>query len=260
MKVFRLLAILSLGVVTLVPLAGAQARPAQPSTSYDINFAPYCDGLHLRLPSSGLPHTPRTLDGRQTGCHVEGVFGESRPDADGQYGVTNGTEFVTIPLYGALMVVNPDQTWVLYAQQGDKITIVNQGNWSLGPPAPRPGSPSIFDHAAPSRVSPGIAVHTKDITFDGECEGLHLVLPSAGLRRAGTVDGHFTGCASSPVIGAKSYLGNSSRQAYVVQYQDQATWFQMSIFRNHTWTSFSLNNDRISRFSSGTWSAGAPRA
>src|SRR3989442_1039910 len=130
MKFFGFLAPVALALA-VVPAAAASATP---QTSYDIVFDGYCDGLHLNIPSIGLPSTEFSIDGDQTGCVSGPVIGLAKHDLKGRYGVTNGREFLTIPGFGTHTVINRNYTWFHYALNGDLIYVLNSGTWSLGIP------------------------------------------------------------------------------------------------------------------------------
>src|SRR4051794_2098097 len=100
MKVSRVLAVVGALGLAVSPLALNPATAAAPAASYDITFDGFCDGLHLNIPSTGLPGTAETVDGDLIGCSAGGVFGQARANpVSGLYGVTKGSEFVTIPSY-----------------------------------------------------------------------------------------------------------------------------------------------------------------
>jgi hypothetical protein len=242
------------GVVALAVLPAGMAS-ASTSKSFDITFDGYCDGLHLNQPSVGVPGTAYTVDGDQTGCASGGVFGTARPNRNGKYGVTKGIEFIDIPSFSSFTVINKDHTWVHYGLSGNLIYISNSGTWSLGAPvAGRGGVSSYTPRSRP--VAPAAITGAKDIVFDGYCDGMHLVSPSAGLGTKGTVDGNRTGCSSEGLMGAKNKVGGQSG-AYAVTF-DVGFWIQTAIFPDHTWVHYAANNDVIYVLNSGTWSPGTP--
>jgi len=143
MKVVRILSAVGALALAATALNASLATAAAPAASYDISFDGYCDGLHLNIPSVGLPGTAQSVDGDQTGCLTGGVFGQARANpTTGRYGVTKGSEFVTIPGFSTFTVVKRDHTWVHYSISGDTIYVLNSGTWSAGPPALRAGGSS----------------------------------------------------------------------------------------------------------------------
>ncbi len=262
MKVVRAFAVVGAFALATSPLTVAYAATPATSTSYDIAFDGYCDGLHLNIPSVGMPGFARSVDGDQIGCDSGGLFGQARPDgATGQYGVDAGSEFVTLPGFSSFTVVRPDHTWVhYYAANGNQIEVLNSGTWSLGTPQASQLSTtrSSWDRAGTRSTAPQKLTKATEISFDGYCDGMHLVSPSVGLGTAGTVDGYRTGCASEGLIGAKTKIGKSSRKAYVVQFDEGGTWIQTTVFKNHTWVHFSISGDTIYLLASGTWTEGPP--
>jgi hypothetical protein len=263
MKFARALVLVGAFALAASPLTAAHATHAAPGTSYDITFDGYCDGLHLNIPSAGMPGFARTVDGDQTGCDSGGVFGQARPNGlSGHYGVTEGSEFIAIPAFSSFTVVRRNHTWVHYGYNGNNITVINQGTWTLGPPKARqlPGTVSSWAAAgAGSRASAPLSVRkVTEISFDGYCDGMHLVAPSAGLGTPRTADGYRTGCADQGLIGATTKIGKSSRKAFVVQFVEDGTWIQTTVFRNHTWVHFSIQGDTIYLLARGTWSEGPP--
>lgn len=103
----------------------AGAAAAGPTTTFDISFDGYCDGLQMNVPSVGLG-TSDTVDGHHTGCIAGGLAGT----------VSGGMRITTN--YGGFSLfhikVLGNRTWVIYGQSGDLITQVNTGTWSPGPP------------------------------------------------------------------------------------------------------------------------------
>ena len=83
-----------------------------------------------------------------------------------------------------------------YVLNGNLIAVGDWGTWSVGAPVAAMGA--SFFAANASATKPLSVTGAKDIAFDGYCDGLHLVSPSAGLATKGTVDGNRTGCASDP--------------------------------------------------------------
>src|SRR5439155_18036488 len=92
-----LLFVLAAALVAGTAPAAMASTPALTTRAEDISFDGYCDGLHLNFPSQGLPGTPFTVDGYQTGCGSGGVFGVAKPSHRGSYGVDRGVEFLTAP-------------------------------------------------------------------------------------------------------------------------------------------------------------------
>jgi hypothetical protein len=236
------MALTSVGAVSAAPLKGV-----------DITFDGYCDGLHLNMPSVGLPGSAYTVDGDQTGCVSGGVFGTAKASANGHYGVTKGTEFVTIPGYATHTVIDSNYRWVHYAESGNLIYVLNAGTWSLGPPDARVGVPSSTPRAGPTATF-GPRDKTRNIIFDGYCDGMSLVSPSAGLDVARTVDGNRTGCSADGLFGSKSLIDGQEATYVVSFFADGATWIQTAVFPDHTWIHFSASGDVIYILNSGTWS------
>ncbi len=255
------LAVLALAVGT------AGTSQAAPMTAYDIVFDGYCDGLHLEVPSVGLPGTASSVDGYQTGCITGGAFGTAKANASGQFGVDKGTEYVNTYFGsgGMMFVIKKNKTWVLYQNTGYLIYVVNSGTWSYGTPlASRGVASATRREGAKADAEPesdaGIA-GTKNIVFDGYCDGMRLVSPSAGLALTGTVDGNRTGCASDAIYGAKSKIAGA-RGTYAVNIDQRTLGFQILtvIFRNNTWIHYSISGNNIYVLNSGTWSPGTPLA
>ena len=257
----RALAAVGVSVAMAVGAVGLGAEPAG-AFSRDISFDGFCDGLHLSVPSVGT-NEATSVDGYRTGCETGGVFGTAKPNASGDYGVMRGTEFVTIPVASLFTVVKKDHTWVHYGVSGNLIYVFASGTWSYGVPTARSRVSSYAGRAARAGVQRA-GVHpftTKNIKFDGYCDGLSLVSPSAGLpTTAGTVDGHRTGCASDQLMGARTTIVVGQNRSYIVTFNDQATgdWFQTVIAPDHTWVLNSLAGNTIVKVNSGTWAIGNP--
>ena len=243
----------------MLAAAPLHAATAAPQTAYDLHFDGYCDGLHLNIPSVGLPGTAYSVDGDQTGCASAGVFGVAKPNNAGIYGITKGAEFITIPNYGTHTVINKDHTWVHYGLNGNLIYVLNSGTWTTGPPARGGAGVSSFTpRAGASRVGPASVTSAKEIHFDGYCDGMHLVSPSAGLGIRKTVDGNRTGCASDGLMGTKTKI-NNLRGSYAVSFfANGSQWLETAIFSDHTWVHYAVSGDVIYVLNSGTWSPGPP--
>src|SRR5512132_3329191 len=65
---------LAVGLILTMSVAAGQVAAAAPSTTLDIHFDGYCDGMHLNVPSIGLG-TTGTVDGDHTGCITGGFEG-----------------------------------------------------------------------------------------------------------------------------------------------------------------------------------------
>ena len=120
------------GLVFAMLLALSQLAVATPSTTIDLTFDGYCDGLHLNIPSLGLG-TPGTVDGDHTGCVSGGFVGttSSKPSPSGARLSTDYGGSVPSLLH---IVVFANHTWVIYGINGDLQTLVNSGTWSPGTP------------------------------------------------------------------------------------------------------------------------------
>jgi len=231
-------------IVGLFPVA-AFAAPAAPTSTMNIVFDGYCDGMSLTTPSAGLG-SRETVDGDQTGCVTGGIFGTASA-FKGQY-------FMTVPTYGTFTVIGLNQTWVHYALNGNQIYILNSGTWSPGTPKAAPGTASSFTRPATVR-QPSIPASTFDIMFDGYCDGFELNSPSVGLGTQGTVDGNRIGCASDGLMGASTRLRTDGAIA-VGFYADGSTWIETVVALSGTWIHFSVSGDLIYILNSGTWSFG----
>ena len=97
-------------------------------------------------------------------------------------------------------------------------------------------------------------LRTYNITFDGYCDGLQLIFPSAGLGNSQTVDGHQTGCVAGPIFGQAA---TDKTEGFVT-----IPGFQTftDLHENHTWTHYGLIGNQIYIVNSGTWSFGSPIA
>ncbi len=246
----------------LVALLLGRAAPAS-AAGYEIHFVGYCDGLHLEVPSLGLGGY--TVDGHLTGCNGGRVLGIAKPNLAGQYGPDKGKEYVTVPSYNFLFVVNKNKTWASYYVEENRMKRYRAGTWGWGLPAAGPGMPSSMykpDAAARSAVQEqDVSIQSaKDITFNGFCDGMHLVSPSKGLGKRNTVDGYRTGCMSDGLMGFKDKI-NGQRGTYVVMFHatEAAAWLQAVIFPDKTWRVFGANvNNQIYQVNAGTWRAGTP--
>ncbi len=250
----------------LAALLLSQAAPAAATTGYDIHFVGYCDGLHLEVPSLGLG--TYTVDGHQTGCGSAGVFGVAKPNTAGKYGVDKGREYVTVPAYGDLYVINRNKTWAAYYAVGGEMHLWNSGKWAWGLAPAGSSTPSNTYNA--NAIAPaldedqGVSIQSsKDIAFNGYCDGMHLVTPSAGLRKTGTVDGHRTGSclpSADSIMGFKDKI-NKKSGTYVTSFYatESGLWLQAIFFPDKTFRVFAVNGlNRVYLLHEGTWHAGTP--
>jgi hypothetical protein len=228
-------------VLAAAPIAGASRAPHK---VIDISFDGYCDGMHLNYASAGLGEAS-TIDGDQTGCVFGGVFGQTSN--------ANNAVYLTVPGYSTFTVINLDGTWVHYGFDGNLIFVLNSGTWSYGPPSGTGVASNRPRAGALKALNP---TKTTDIVFDGYCDGMHLVSPSAGLGTPGTVDGNRTGCASEGLIGAKTKIHGQG--TFAVTFVTDGTWIQTAIFLDHTWIHYAVQGDLIYINNTGTWSYGTP--
>jgi hypothetical protein len=244
MKRASLLVVVTALALALAPL-GASAGTL--SGAFDLHFDGYCDGLHLNFPSLGLGQMG-TVDGDQTGCVTGGVFGSVRVPVKQTY--------LTVPGFSTFTVINQDHTWIHYGLNGNLIYVLNSGTWSPGPPTDT-RAPSSFAHATP-HAKPFVPATTTDINFDGYCDGMEFIAPSAGLGTPGTVDGNRTGCASDPLMGAHTHVNGTL--AFVVTFNNGGSgmWIQTVVYADGTWVHYAANGDLIYVLNSGTWSMGTP--
>jgi hypothetical protein len=183
------------------------------------------------------------VDGNQTGCVSGGVFGEANSSA------TQG--YVTIPGFSTFTLLNRNHSWVHFGFSGNQIFVLNSGSWSFGTPLGRGGVASNTPRAAQATGHRG--VDNLDLMFDGYCDGMHLVNPSAGLGTAHSVDGNRTGCSNEALIGATTSVNNQAG-TYVVTFVTGGLWVQTAIFPDHTWVHYSVTGNQIYVLNSGTWS------
>jgi len=230
-----------LAVATIVA-AAPLAASAAPLKSYDIVFDGYCDGLHIEFPSLGMG-TKQTADGYQTGCVSGGIFGQANS--------SGSMAMLTIPAYSTFTTVSKNHTWVHYGFNGNLIFVLNSGTWSYGTPLGRGGVASNTHRAAAAALG-NKGVNDLDVVFDGYCDGMHLVNPSAGLGTPTSVDGNRTGCASESLIGATATVNNQAG-TYVVTF-NVGFWVQTAIFPNHYWIHYSNDGNNIFLLNFGTWS------
>jgi len=234
----------ALAALTLVLVAAPiSAASAAPTKSYDIAFDGYCDGLHLEFPSLGFG-TKQTVDGDQTGCVSGGIFGEANS--------SGSTAYLTVPGFSTFTTVNKNHTWVHYGFNGNLIFVLNSGTWSYGTPLGHGAVASNTPRAAKA-FGADRGVNDLDLVFDGYCDGMHLVNPSAGLGTPDTVDGYRTGCSFESLIGATATVNNQAG-TYVVTFLTGSLWVQTAIFPNHYWIHYSVSGDQIFLLNFGTWS------
>lgn len=245
--------------VLVLAVVFSPVAAAAPATGTDIMFDGYCDGLHLEIPSIGLPATEFSVDGYQTGCASGGIFGLAKPShRTGAYGLTKGTEFLTVPGYGTHTVIKRDNTWIHYGLSGSQIFLLNSGTWSVGIARGRSGEPSAASRAGAAASSTGVD-NVNNLIFDGYCDGMELVSPSSGLGTAGTVDGHRTGCASDGLMGSQSAVAGVGRSYAVSFFADGVFWLETAIFPDQTWVHYAGDGDLIYVLNSGTWRPGIPQ-
>lgn len=235
-----------LGLAFAMFLALGQIATAAPSTGYDIAFDGYCDGMHLEYPSIGLG-TTETVDGYHTGCIGGGLFGTTSEDPNATHITTN---YGGCCLYEFLIKANG--TWILFAQSGNEIFQQNSGTWSFGTPDGT-GPASASKHRTASM--PDAASSSYNIRFDGYCDGMQLVSPSAGEGTKATVDGHHTGCISGGLFGTASA---SPEAAHITTNYGGGSLFQFLVNVDRTWEIFAIDGDQIYLINAGTWSPGLP--
>jgi hypothetical protein len=267
MRRARLVAIATaLALVPLTAALPATAASTSPSSSVDITFDGYCDGLTVTMPSAGLGKKG-TVDGTQIGCESgQPFFGQAVPKRR-KYGVTRGTEFITLDAYGFFVSLRKDNTFSFYSYggSGNEIFEALTGTWSLGTPSPTSGSPSATQSAlAVVAAGPTAATNAAaspngvlELTFEGFCDGMRLNSPSVGTGVAGTVDGELLGCAEGGIIGAQGKVANK-KNTYAVQWDNAGTWVQTAIFKDHTWVHYIITDGVMSVLNSGTWVDGPP--
>ncbi len=241
------------GLVFAMLLAVSQLAVAAPSTTIDISFDGYCDGLHMNIPSLGLG-TSGTVDGDHTGCVSGGFEGTTSSNPKGAH-ITTEYGGVVEPLLHILVMAN--HTWTIYGISGDLITFVNSGTWSPGSPRATSGVPAGLARTARPISAPSTSL---DITFDGYCDGLHLNIPSLGLGTPGTVDGDHTGCIRGGFVGTTSSKPSPAGARLSTDYGGAVpTLLHIVVFANHTWVIYGISGDLQYLVNSGTWSPGPPR-
>lgn len=104
--------------------AGAERLPGPKGTQFGIHFIGYCDGEYLNVPgNAGSPGA----DGVQTGCVSNPLIGAFDSSVVGMWDYTEG----------GFYVINPNQTWIIYADcGGGSECYINSGYWAFGPPPP----------------------------------------------------------------------------------------------------------------------------
>ena len=241
---------LVLGVVFGMMLALGQVASAAPSTTLDIVFNGFCDGMHINVPSIGLG-TAGTLDGDHTGCATGGFEGTTSASPRAFHITTTYGGQVPLLHYQ----VNANHTFAVYGISGDLETLVNSGTWSPGTPHADRGMAS---GRAPSRAVAAQPTTSIDIMFDGYCDGLHLNLPSLGLGSPGTVDGDHTGCISGGFVGTSSSRSKGAHLSTDYGGFDPQL-LHIVVGADHTWTIYSIFGDAQTFINSGTWSPGTPK-
>jgi hypothetical protein len=264
MRIGRSIAVgaLALGVLPIGVASGVRAAAA-PAVAQDISFDGYCDGLHINIPSAGLG-VAGTVDGTTTGDCADpiGLFGEASPNRFGKFGVTKGNEYVQYedPAISVFTVVKKDHTWTHYVLDAGHLLVLNFGTWSLGTGASTVGRVSSMSAAAKPQAADLLAPDGRiDIAFTGHCDGMRLRIPSAGLGRAGTIDGKSTGCETEPVMGAVATINGQGD--WVTGVVDGGTVpLQYAILADGTWVLYRVSGGVISVFSAGAWTYGTPVA
>jgi len=242
-----------LGLVFAMLLALSQLAVAAPSTSLDITFDGYCDGMHLNIPSLGVG-TPGTVDGDHTGCISGGFEGTTSSKPSGAH-ITTTYGGQAAPLFHIVVLAN--HTWTIYGISGDLITFINSGTWSPGTPKANAGMPAGLARTGRPISAPSTSL---DITFDGYCDGMHLNIPSLGLGTPGTVDGDHTVCISGGFVGTTSSKPSPAGAHISTDYGGYAPQLlHFVISANHTWVIYSISGDLQYLVNSGTWSPGPPR-
>jgi hypothetical protein len=123
-------------VSSLSAAAAAAAAPQAadllaPDVRIDIAFTGFCDGMRLKIPSTGLG-TAGTIDGHRTGCSSDPVMGAVA--TIGQKDWVTGTVQEGVALQYAIFA---DGTWVLYEVLGSTIFVYSSGTWTYGTPVAR---------------------------------------------------------------------------------------------------------------------------
>lgn len=238
------------GLVFAMVMALAQVANAAPNTAYEISFDGYCDGVYLVYPSGGIGNSA-TVDGHHTGCIGGGLMGTASETPEAAHITTN---YGGCCLYQFL--INEDRTWVIYAESGGQIFVINTGTWSPGPATgdgPPAGAVRGNAAASASTTAPSASY---DISFDGYCDGLHINWPSLGLGTSDTVDGNHTGCIGGPLFGTQSTAGPNG--LHITTNYGGCCLYHFLIKPDHHWVIYALNGDSIFVINSGTWSFGTP--
>jgi hypothetical protein len=270
MKIPRALVAVGAAVVlpvALLPAGAASAGESSATATETIMFDGFCDGMTIDVPSTGLG-TAGTLDGTLAGCETGPILGSAAPKK-GTYGVEVGREFISIPQYTLFSVIRNDHTFTHYAINGDVISELITGTWSLA----TPGAPQASNTSGVSSIGAALATQgtpaavqlprkgpeTLEITFDGYCDGMTLVNPSQGTGVRRTVDGVLTGCADPmPLMGAKG-LVQGVNTSYAVTYDGGGgTYLHTVVLRDGTWAHYATDGTQITLLNSGTWTEGAP--
>ncbi len=85
-----------------------------------------------------------------------------------------------------------------------------------------------------------------DVTFDGQCDGVHFEYD----LKTGLVQGHQTGCETSPIAGVVAKVfGQGPAISYVVP----SSGYAQVLRANRTWTYYQNNGSGISIVDEGTW-------
>jgi hypothetical protein len=106
------------------------SAPQSVDVRIDIVFDGYCDGMRLKIPSTGLG-TAGTIDGRRTGC-------ESAPIMGAVAKVNGLRDWVVDDVNGPFQFgIFEDGTFVIYVGSGGLESVLNAGTWSYGTPVAR---------------------------------------------------------------------------------------------------------------------------
>lgn len=250
-----LAAVIGLGLAAPSAFAAPQhtrGNSADPSTTYNIVFDGFCDGMTITEPgSAGAPGAQAVHTGDPNTCIPNTpLFGAAVMGGGvGLASPSNATSSGNV-----YYAIRANHTWTAYQDCGTGTEcVLHSGTWSFGTPdsPARAGlPPSTAGGLFGARRLPGPkSAFSKDISFDGYCDGEHLNLP--GSAGAPGVDGTQTGCDSNPLIGA--------RGAGIVGMWDYTGGFFFAVQTDHTFVIYNDCGDGTECFvNSGTWSFGTP--